>query len=120
MNKNIVTAMVERRILFVIVLALLLMAVSPDLNSTERGMFKLYGAGVNSCGKWLSDRKADRWYDEGQWLLGWVSAVGYYGVANLRQTDSDAIAAWLDNYCQAHPLDQLDVAADHLVDAIRN
>jgi hypothetical protein len=32
----------------------------------------------------------------------------------LQDTDADAIASWMDNYCRAHPLDPIDTAADQL------
>ena len=56
-------------------------------------------------------------YVLGSWVLGWVSAAGYYG-AHLRHTDADAISAWVDNYCRANPLNQIKDAADSLVDEL--
>lgn len=51
------------------------------------------------------ERRADKsWYDMGQWMLGFVSAVGYYDVHDLKEIDSLAFAAWMDNYCRQHPL----------------
>jgi hypothetical protein len=44
--------------------------------------------------------------------------VGYYGPA-LGRTDSAAMAAWVDNYCQANPLDTIDVAAEKPVRTLR-
>jgi len=78
-----------------------------------------YGAGGPSCGKWLAERKGTNWYTMGQWLLGWLTAAGYYNVrGGLRETDSDAATAWVDNYCREHPLDNLVVAPGHLVDEL--
>ena len=86
-----------------------------------QGQYKLYGAGTQSCGVWLEARRgvSTNWTSLGQWALGWVSAVGNYGVRTLRQTDADAIAAWLDNYCATHPLDNLATAAAQLVEELR-
>jgi hypothetical protein len=86
--------------------------------SSEDGKFTIYGAGTESCGRWLADRHAGDWYLAGQWVLWWISAYGYYGSKDLRKTDSDAIAVWIDNYCAAHPLDELSLAAEHLVGAL--
>jgi hypothetical protein len=67
-----------------------------------------YGAGESSCGTWLTDRRANNWFDDLEWVLGWVSAAGYchvqQGPGALRLTDRDAITAWLDKYCREHPL----------------
>ena len=74
-----------------------------------------YGAAVESCGTWLANRHRGDWYTDGQWVLGWVSAAGVYQAATLRPTDANAMAVWVDNYCTAHPLDQLWVATAALV-----
>jgi hypothetical protein len=53
-------------------------------------------------------------------MLGFVSAAGYSSMAgNLLHTDTDAINAWVDNYCRDHPLDRLVVAAESLVATLR-
>lgn len=53
------------------------------------------------------------------WVLGWVSAAGYYDVhGDLKHTDADAIMAWVDNYCHDHPLDDISDAAEALVKAL--
>lgn len=96
----------------------------------EKSNAVTYGAGGDSCGTWLATRNAK---DTGgmltsslynQWLLGWVSAAGYYGEAlgkplgkpmRLRTTDGAALFAWVDNYCREHPLDPIALAAARLV-----
>jgi len=80
-----------------------------------------YGAGASSCGKWLADTRDPEspiHLHMRSWVLGWVSAAGYYGGGRLRQTDPDAISAWIDNYCGSHPLDTVAVAAGALVKAL--
>ena len=81
------------------------------------GQFMSYGSGAASCGKWLASS-----HDSGDrnrklnWVLGWLSAAGYYDVlGSLKETDSDAIAAWVDNYCRDKPLDTISNAASALV-----
>ena len=80
----------------------------------------VYGAGTVSCGKWLessSDIDARHFYTS--WLLGWVSAASHYDVrGELRDADTAAMSAWMDNYCHDHPLDGINVAADALVRAM--
>jgi hypothetical protein len=76
---------------------------------------------VTTCGTWLAERGARDWCehlwpDDLEWVLGWVSAAGYYnGQRGLRHTDHDAVSAWLDNYCREHPLNELYEAAAVLV-----
>jgi len=49
------------------------------------------------------------------WVLGFVSGGGYTSDRELRITDSGAMAAWIDQYCAAHPLDNVATAAGKLV-----
>ena len=45
-----------------------------------------------------------------------VSAAGYYAVqGQLRNTDHNAVAAWIDKYCREQPLNKLNAAAQSLV-----
>ena len=74
-----------------------------------------YGHGTASCGSWTADRKANRWLPVAEWVLGWVSAVNSYVRVPARETDFQAISAWVDDYCAAHPLAQLADAVDALV-----
>jgi hypothetical protein len=82
------------------------------------GQYMQYGGGTASCGKWLEQRKSNAYHALGQWVLGWVSAAGYYG-KTLKATDSDAASAWVDQYCTRNPLDQLSDAAPELVRALQ-
>jgi hypothetical protein len=66
---------------------------------------------VRSCGAWTTARKGSPWYYDGQWILGYVSAVNVYAPKPARQTNSDAILGWIDNYCQVNPLKQISDAA---------
>lgn len=85
------------------------------------------GQGTNSCGTWTSWRRAAaaaetrggiqtdqaRWsYQIEQWILGFLSGIAIRGsVDPLKGTDFEGVWAWVDNYCQAHPLDDLATAA---------
>jgi hypothetical protein len=87
-----------------------------------------YGVGNSSCGTWTQDRataanaKANARGDpmdrlsaltDETWVTGFVS--GYSHGASLKDTDGDALAAFMDNYCQVHPLDTIATAAAALV-----
>mgnify|MGYP000073642122 CR=1 FL=1 len=82
---------------------------------TAVAKYTIYGVGSASCGEWVTDRKNGDWYSKGQWMLGVISAVGYYDVYDLKETDSQAFAVWLDNYCQANPLNQINEGVYDLV-----
>lgn len=109
-----------RRILVVGVITLMVSA-GVAVNARKQGSYTRYGAGISSCGTWLEARRSSNeigWLSSGQWILGWLSAAGYYGV-DLKKTDPAAITAWIDNYCAANPLSDLEEAARGLVQALR-
>ena len=77
------------------------------------------GAGGMSCETWATDRadsRSGRWLQEIQWVLGFLSAIGYVGDGNdpLNGLDLNGVAGWLDNYCRANPLKGLTDAAEAL------
>jgi hypothetical protein len=76
------------------------------------------GAGLASCGTWIVDRRTPlRWATESAWVLGFLSGVGYMGSGfdPLRGVNADGVNAWLDNYCQTHPLKDLADAAGSFI-----
>ena len=76
----------------------------------------IYGAGTNSCQHWTESRqKGEGWVTSGQWLLGFVSAANVYATSPPSDTDSRAIAGWVDNYCGSHPDVDLSDAVQELV-----
>ena len=70
------------------------------------------GAGAQSCRIWIRDRQShqtDEMADE-EWVLGNVSGAAAFtfvvsGKDILKETDPDAIFAWIDDYCRARPRD---------------
>jgi hypothetical protein len=52
-----------------------------------------------------------------QWVLGFLSGIATHNppvVDGLGRTDAEGIGHWIDDYCQAHPLDALHEAASAL------
>ena len=49
------------------------------------------------------------------WVLGFSSGVGSVGFEN--RVDAQGVGGWIDNYCQAHPLDVIAKAASAFVSA---
>jgi hypothetical protein len=80
----------------------------------------VWGSGTVSCGTWVTNRSnnPDMVFMEFSWVQGFITGLnaglpiessnnGHVG-AHL---DTNAAQVWLDNYCQAHPLDELSDAS---------
>ena len=82
------------------------------------------GAGRDSCGSWVSNRKSahamservagdeltQAWVDrvaQQKWVWGFVSGASVFGPRAFDVAETAALEAWLDNYCQKSPLDSL-------------
>jgi len=66
------------------------------------------GSGTISCGTWTAWRRSGQAAHAEQWILGFLSGIGYEGVGDpLNGVDANAVWAWMDNYCQANPLDAI-------------
>jgi hypothetical protein len=87
--------------------------------------YQMYG-GTMSCGTWTSTRTQAQGGDLSaryaliayrSWVLGFLSGVGFAGVNldPLRGLDTNAVDAWIDQYCQTHPLKDLADAAGAFV-----
>jgi hypothetical protein len=83
--------------------------------------YHLIGQGTASCGKWTAVRHDEHALGHEQWILGFLSGVGWggaeFGDNPLSGTDADGVLAWIDNYCRAHPLEWLAVAGGAFVHA---
>ncbi len=102
-----------------IVVLLASMTLASLASAKEEPNFVVLGPGVQSCGKWTADRQAGpnefhEWYNAVFWLQGYITALSSErGVSLFEHVDNKAISAWLDNYCNANPLDTI-------LDASRN
>jgi hypothetical protein len=99
------------------ILSVLLLTV---LFSSSANAYKVYGAGVKSCGVWIAEKEKNSvaFYRMTDWLQGFVSGVGYVADFELKKTDGDAKALFVTNYCNANPLDKVADAAYKLIDAL--
>jgi hypothetical protein len=76
------------------------------------------GAGVHSCGTWTGERAAR---DVGEvvdeaWVVGYLSGVATWSDLDpLKGIDGNAVWAWIDNYCRAHPLVRINGAVDAFI-----
>jgi hypothetical protein len=86
-------------------IAISLLMLNPSAALAADGEPIVYGTGAASCGRWLEMRRADNYYAYGNWVLGYISAKSEH--LRLKDSDSDAMAAWMDKYCAEHPLDTI-------------
>lgn len=89
-----------------------------------RTPYTVYGFGTQSCGRWTQERRSADQYVKltraglESWAMGFISGAGYAG-ETMRNSDADAMLAWMDNYCAANPLDYVSTAAEHLIQELR-
>jgi hypothetical protein len=87
-----------------------------------QGRITVLGSGTISCGNWLELRRADQAGPVGNWTNGYLT--GRQDGASMRLTDSQTgdfagRNAWIDQYCQSHPIDELLEASRALFQALR-
>jgi hypothetical protein len=86
---------------------------------TDAEAFRVVGVGTSSCGTWTVHRRAltsPEWFTDSAWVAGFLSGIGFVGEGGddpLHGLDANAVDAWIDNYCQANPLDDIETAAEH-------
>lgn len=90
---------------FLIVLLLMIIA------STAASAGEIKGAGAGSCGQWVEERKNNNnWSSQLHWVQGYISAYNVYVYRGKHpngvfgNADHNALAVWLDNYCEKNPL----------------
>ena len=102
----------------IIIAVMLTCLVTPALGMDADSNFQNKGAGSYSCGTWTKERKDNTWHSSGQWILGFVTAYNYYtpGVSDVaKNADNQGLAAWVDNYCAANPLNNIADASISLI-----
>lgn len=72
--------------------------------------------GARSCGDWVQGRTADRNTHAEAWLVGYLSGrAAASGVDLLKGTDNPSLFLWMDNFCRAQPLKDIEDGASELV-----
>ncbi|MCI0561072.1 MAG: hypothetical protein MN733_21510 [Nitrososphaera sp.] len=108
--------------LLLILMALATTAMAVTI-ATEPFQHTVYSVGTRTCGAWVEARRKDDWYQMGQWILGYVSAAGfyagYYKDRSLKDSDSGAFLTYMDNYCQQHPLELFETGVRQLIEELR-
>ena len=85
------------------------------------------GSGATSCGSWLKERRNGTYAIDLNWILGFVSAYNHYiyldsvtsGNGIFGSADPEAVAAWMDNYCNANPLSTPYSGSVELIEELR-
>jgi hypothetical protein len=92
--------------------------------ATAADTHRMEGNGNASCGNWTEARApapgGGMTQDhplQAQWVLGFLTGVGVFGRTfdPLKNVDAQGVVAWMDNYCQANPLDSIGTAAADFV-----
>ena len=104
---------------FVAISACVLVGAAPPANATDSGgLYRVFGVGGNSCGKYIDARRHDNDSHYLAWLGGYASAANHeiHGVKDILDgTDISGAMLWLENWCQSHPTEQFDDAVIALV-----
>ena len=79
----------------------------------------LYGQGSLSCKEWVDRRKSETWYELGEWMLGFISAVGYYDVQALEERDPATFLPRMDAYCRDNPRHEFADGVQELVEELK-
>lgn len=85
--------------------------------------YGVLGAEIVSCTTWASDRHGHTpaaTADE-DWVMGYITAYNFTTQGDIAKgTNNAALAAWIDNYCSAHPSDSLATASAALITDLFN
>jgi hypothetical protein len=98
-----------------LLVAVVLVGVLPTLVAAGDKEGWVYGLGTKTCETWLAKRESHDHFDMAQWMLGYISAAGYYGPSPFGDHAGESFIAWLDYYCQAHPLESFPRAVRTLI-----
>ncbi len=89
----------------------------------------IMGAGIRTCGDWLQYRSNNpaMAYQLFAWIDGYISGFNIASpdsdfltaAANSNGLNSNALNAWVDNYCRSKPLDVIAAAATALMQALK-
>lgn len=100
----------------------LLMAMSA-LPASGKEPAVIIGAGTNSCGVWSDTIGRPAHNEYGGWVLGFISAFNVLALSTNgdvgKTTDAEGMLGWIDRYCTAHPLDQIETATMRLIEELQ-
>lgn len=67
--------------------------------------------GIGDCGEWVADKNKNNNERNKDWLLGYMSGLASASFTDvLANTSYQSIFVWMDNYCNANPLEHVSSA----------
>jgi hypothetical protein len=107
------------RFLMPTALAVALLTSSAAAQTPSQTPSTIMGVGVLSCSAWTTARHEGGALEHGAWVLGFLCGIRTARISwpsgevvdHLLGTDRDGVLAWIDNYCQARPLEKVVAAA---------
>jgi hypothetical protein len=110
---------------FAILANIAMAALTIGLPMTANGL-SILKSGPDSCGAWTQERAngSTKSFMMQAWILGFVSGIVYAEATGktdpLGGIDAFGVFAWIDQYCQAHPLDDVAIAARELAGEVQH
>jgi hypothetical protein len=103
---------------FLIVIALAVLFAFSGSSIAEKSPIR--GPGAATCGAWTQERKNTQLPSQLAWVLGFISSYNHYMETEIfGDSDFNAIAGWMDNYCASNPLDTVYSGAVRLVQVLK-
>lgn len=105
-----------RQLVFLTLVAVGFVAVSPAAQTTRQGSHAVYGYGLSSCGTWTEELSNDLGHGLAlSWVQGYLTGIGA-GLAVvrpgvMRKTDMAGINQFITNYCAQNPTQPISRAA---------
>jgi hypothetical protein len=91
------------------------------ISSAKASDYAIAGGGLSLCGAWTTARRDGQAIGFEEWIAGFLSGFGDLAASvpipemdPLRGLNTQTVRAWVDNYCQAHPLERIVQAAEAL------
>ena len=95
------------------------------ISGTAWGAATNFGLGLKSCGLWtaVKEESPDMRGELTTWVAGYLTAYSVWVEGDkggpVTKGDVSGAVAWIDNYCQEKPLNNVAQAAERLIFAIR-
>jgi hypothetical protein len=99
---------------FLLPAVLVIVLISSAISSAAEA-YTSAGSGTASCGAWTAARRDRQALNLEQWILGFLTGVADLAASRgvtvpgkvdpLNGVDVQAVWAWVDNFCHAHPLE---------------
>lgn len=80
-----------------------------------QSVFAINVRGATSCGDWVQERQLKGSTTRQTWVVGYLSGLAVGSEVDfIGKKDNPSLFLWIDNYCRANPLKDIDDAANEL------